>query len=116
LWKGKHLHAHTVVGKTGIHPHFHTVDSGKGYNVTSKLLLMEKDTSSVHHVYIVDCGKIYTVIHSYLHPCRWRKGIHPHVFTLTIHPLTYTLLTVERYTLLHPPLLVKERDKPSCSY
>ncbi len=67
----------------GIHPHVHTVDCGKGYNLKSTLLCWK--------------GK-----HRYVHSttCWWWKGIHPHVHTFDCgneNTLTSTLLVVETY-------------------
>jgi hypothetical protein len=105
-------HVYTGDGNTGIHHHFHTVDSGNGYN-TSKLLLMERDTPSVPHVYIVDCGKIYTLTSS---PYGGGEG-YTLMFTLTIHPHVYIVDSENEYTLTFTPMLVVKRDslsRPHC--
>jgi hypothetical protein len=84
-WTGKHLHVHSNdCRQEYIHPNVHTV-GGTGIHPC---------------VHTVDCGKRYNPYPQLLVV----KGIHPHVY----------MLTIERDTLSRLSLQVVERDTPSC--
>ncbi len=118
--------------------HFPPVGIKKGYTLKSTLMTVERDTAlrpnswwwkGIHpYVYIVDCGKGYTLTSIsagsgkgytlMFTPCWWWKGIHPHVHTLLvvesdtssyshpvekIHPHVHTMLVVEIDTFMFTP-------------
>jgi hypothetical protein len=99
LWKVIHPHVHTLLVGKKIHPYVHThIDCGNGNNISSTLLVVERDTPACSHP--AGSGKGYTLTSTLTE--------HPHVHTVDlwkwIQPHVHTMLVMERDTpcCLHP--------------